>query len=145
MSQRERNRLNTRASILRAAQVLMTRDGAAGTSMVEVAELAGVSDTTVFNYFKTKTDLLDAVVAEVASATDLGVLLAARPAGEGPFAALRAIVGDSADGGAEFAAGETVRFLAAVRSDGALWGSYLRVNHEMGETLAGLYAERAPA
>lgn len=144
MSQRDRNRQHTRESILRAAQVLMTRDGAAGTSVVEVAELAGVSDTTVFNYFKTKADLLDAVIAEAASATDLAALLSARPPGEGPFAALRAIIADSADNGAEFAAAETARFLAAVRSDGALWGSYLRINHEMGDTLAGLFAERAP-
>ncbi|HET7741929.1 MAG TPA: TetR/AcrR family transcriptional regulator [Mycobacterium sp.] len=62
MSLRDRNRQQTREAILRSAQLLMMRDGASATSMVEVAELAGVSDTTVFNYFKTKTDLLDAVV-----------------------------------------------------------------------------------
>lgn len=144
MSQRDRNRQATREAILRAAQLLMTRDGAARASMVEVAELAGVSDTTVFNYFKTKADLLDAVVTELASATNLVELLAARPAGEGPFTALRNIVRESADGDAVFDAERTVRYLAAVRSDGALWGSYLRINYNMGETLAELFADRVP-
>lgn len=144
MSLRDRNRQQTREAILRAAQLLMTRDGAAGTSMVEVAELAGVSDTTVFNYFKTKSDLLDAVVAELASATNLATLLATRPTDEGPFTALLNLIRDGADSGAVFEAAETVRFLTAVRSDPALWGSYLRINHDTGETLAALYADRAP-
>lgn len=144
MSQRERNRQQTREAIMRAAQLLMTRDGAAGASMVEVAELAGVSDTTVFNYFKTKGDLLDAVVAELASATNLAVQLATRPAEEGPFTALRNVIRDRADSGVVFEAGQTVRFLQAVRSDTALWGSYLRINHESGDTLAAMYADRAP-
>lgn len=145
MSQRERNRQQTREAILRAAQLLMTRDGAAGTSMMEVAELAGVSDTTVFNYFKTKSDLLDAVVSELASATNLATQLATRPTHEGPFTAMLNIIRDGADSGAVFEAEQTVRYLRAVRSDAALWGSYLRINHDTGETLAGLYADRAPS
>lgn len=144
MSLRDRNRLQTRQAILQAAQLLMTRDGAAGTSMVEVAELAGVSDTTVFNYFKTKADLLDAVVEELGSGTNLATLLAGRPSGEGPFAALRNVMRDGAERTATFDARQTVHYLRAVRSDPALWVAYLRVNHDTGETLAQLFAERAP-
>lgn len=145
LSLRDRNRQQTRESILRAAQLLMTRDGAAGTSMVEVAELAGVSDTTVFNYFKTKRDLLDAVVEELASASNLAALLATRPTDEGPFTALRQLIREQTGEGASFDARQAVRYLDAVRSDPALWASYLRINFEMGETLAGLYADRVPA
>lgn len=144
MSLRDRNRRQTREAILRAAHLLMTRDGAAGTSMVEVAELAGVSDTTVFNYFKTKSDLLDAVVEELAGATNLAALLATRPADEGPFTALRRLLRAETDNGAIFDARQSVRYLEAVRSDPALWASYLRINFDTGETLTDLYADRVP-
>lgn len=144
LSLRDRNRRQTREAILRAAQLLMTRDGATGTSMVEVAELAGVSDTTVFNYFKTKRDLLDAVVEELSSASNLAALLATRPTDEGPFTALRQLIREQTGEGATFDARQAVSYLDAVRSDPALWASYLRINFDMGETLADLYADRVP-
>lgn len=144
MSLRDRNRQMTRDAILRSAQLLMMRDGAAATSMVEVAALAGVSDTTVFNYFKTKTDLLHAVVEELGSATNLVGLLAGRPPTEGPFVALRTLVRGSAESGVPFDARHTMEYIETVRSDPALWGAYLRVSHETAEALAAAYAERAP-
>lgn len=144
MSLRDRNRQQTREAILRSAQLLMMRDGASATSMVEVAEVAGVSDTTVFNYFKTKTDLLDAVVEELGSATNLATLLTTRPTSEGPFTALRHLIREGADSGATFDARDTVNYVEAVRSDPALWGAYLRVSHETGEILAEAYADHAP-
>jgi len=144
MSLRERNRKQTREAILRSAQLLMMRDGAAGTSMVEVAALSGVSDTTVFNYFKTKTDLLDAVVEELDNPTQFLTLLSSRPAGEGPFTALRHLMREAAESDKAFDAPQTLRYIAAVRADPALWGSYLRVSHQTGEALAGAFAEHAP-
>jgi AcrR family transcriptional regulator len=144
MSLRDRNRRQTRAAILQAARLLMTRDGVADTSMMEVAELAGVSDTTVFNYFRTKAELLDAVVGELSSSADLAAVLATRPATEGPFTALRNVVRDRRDGDEVFDAHQAVRLLAAVKSDPALWSSYLRINHDTAETIAELFAERAP-
>lgn len=61
---RERKRLRTRESILNAAWLLFTRDGTADTSVRDIAELAEVSEVTVYNYFKTRGELIDAVVAE---------------------------------------------------------------------------------
>lgn len=142
MSLRERNRKQTREAILRSAQLLMMRDGAAGTSMVEVAALSGVSDTTVFNYFKTKTDLLDAVVEELDNPTQFLTLLATRPGTEGPFTALRRLIAEEAD--RPFDAPQTLRYVAAVRADPALWGSYLRASHQTGDDLAEAFAGHAP-
>jgi AcrR family transcriptional regulator len=148
-SLRDRNRQATRRAILQAAQVLMTRDGVARASMVEVAALAGVSDTTVFNYFKTKAELLDAVVEELASATNLATLLAARPLDEGPFTALRNVIrtgteSDNAENDTTFDAAHTYRFVTAVRADTALWNAYLRITYDTGEALAALFAQRVP-
>lgn len=141
---RDRNRQQTRDAILRAAQLLTMRDGASATSMVGVAELAGVSDTTVFNYFKTKADLLDAVVEEMGDATRVLRMLATRPVDAGPFTALRQLMREQVADGAPFDAAQTRRYLQAVRADPALWASYLRMNHESGEILAAAFAEHAP-
>jgi AcrR family transcriptional regulator len=144
-SLRDRNRQQTRDAILRAAHLLTMRDGAAATSMVGVAELAGVSDTTVFNYFKTKADLLDAVVEETGDATRVLRMLATRPPDEGPFTALRHLMREQLAQGTPFDAAQTRSYLAAVRSDPALWASYLRMNHESGEILAAAFIEHAPS
>jgi AcrR family transcriptional regulator len=144
MSQRDRNRLQTRDAILRAAQVLMMRDGASATSMVGVAELAGVSDTTVFNYFKTKNDLLDAVVEELGEPTRFLTRLATRPAGEGPFTGLRHLMREQIAEARPFDAAQMKQYLRAVHADPALWSSYLRLNHESGELLASAFVELAP-
>lgn len=143
MSLRDRNRQQTREAILRAAQLLITRDGAVA-SMVDVAELAGVSDTTVFNYFKTKTDLLDAVVEELGDTSRFLRALATRPPGEGPFTGLRHLMRDQIANGEPFDVPEIKRAMAALRSDPALWSSYLRMNHESAEILAVTFAEHAP-
>jgi len=59
---RERKRRRTRESILNAAWLLFTRDGVAATSVRDIADLAEVSEVTVYNYFKTRGDLINAVV-----------------------------------------------------------------------------------
>lgn len=63
-SLQERKRLRTRESILSAAWLLFTRDGVSETSIRDVAELAEVSEMTVYNHFKTRGELIQATVAE---------------------------------------------------------------------------------
>lgn len=64
ISLQERKRLRTRESILSAAWLLFTRDGVAETSIRSVAELAEVSEMTVYNHFKTRGELIQAALAE---------------------------------------------------------------------------------
>ena len=142
MSWRERNRLQTRASIVQAAELLMLRDGVAGTSMVEVAQLAGVSDTTVFNYFKTKTDLLDAVVESRGAMHALREMVDARPEGEGPLDALRNALRDSIPDDATFDAAGVVHFMRMTRDDPALWGAQLRTGFQIADDLAEAFVLR---
>jgi AcrR family transcriptional regulator len=63
-SLQERKRLRTRESILSAAWLLFTRDGVSETSIRNIAELAEVSEMTVYNHFKTRGDLIQAALAE---------------------------------------------------------------------------------
>lgn len=50
---------------LEAAVLLFSKKGYQGTSTLEIAQAAGVSQATIFKYFKTKEDLLLALVAPV--------------------------------------------------------------------------------
>jgi AcrR family transcriptional regulator len=54
---RERKKLQTRAEIAGAAMKLFTARGFDAVTVAEVAEAAGVSEKTVFNYFPAKEDL----------------------------------------------------------------------------------------
>ncbi|MBN7797997.1 TetR/AcrR family transcriptional regulator [Parahaliea mediterranea] len=62
---RERKKRQTRARILRAAQVLFTRHSFDGTTVEAIAEAADVSKPTLFNYFPTKINLLQALLPDV--------------------------------------------------------------------------------
>ena len=53
-----------RAKLLQAAVDLFAEQGVAGTTVAEIARRAGVTSAMVHYYFKTKDQLLDAVVAE---------------------------------------------------------------------------------
>ena len=53
-----------RARLLQAAVLLFPEQGVAGTTVAEIAQRAGVTSAMVHYYFKTKDQLLDAVVAE---------------------------------------------------------------------------------
>ena len=55
---------NVRARLLQAAVRLFSEQGVAGTTVAEIAQRAGVTSAMVHYYFKTKDQLLDAVVAE---------------------------------------------------------------------------------
>ncbi len=55
---------DVRAKLLDAAVRLFAEQGVAGTTVAEIAKYAGVTSAMVHYYFKTKDQLLDAVVAE---------------------------------------------------------------------------------
>jgi AcrR family transcriptional regulator len=50
--------------ILKAARILIEEQGAAKTSISRIADAAGVSEATVYNYFESKQDLLNRVLEE---------------------------------------------------------------------------------
>ena len=55
---------DVRARLLAAAVLRFSEQGVAGTTVAEIAKCAGVTSAMVHYYFKTKDQLLDAVVAE---------------------------------------------------------------------------------
>lgn len=60
---RERKRIQTGRTILDAAERLFREDGYESTTMAHIAEAADVSTVTVFNYYKTKGELLLALIS----------------------------------------------------------------------------------
>ena len=54
---------DVRARLLDAAVLRFSEQGVAGTTVAEIAKHAGVTSAMVHYYFKTKDQLLDAVVA----------------------------------------------------------------------------------
>ncbi|HEX2902383.1 MAG TPA: TetR/AcrR family transcriptional regulator [Jatrophihabitans sp.] len=84
---REQNKLRTRRAIRQSALELFKRDGFDRVTTSQVAEAAGVSPATVFNYFATKEDLFFGQVAQLER--ELRELVAAVPAGESILTALR--------------------------------------------------------
>ncbi|MGM9905464.1 TetR/AcrR family transcriptional regulator, partial [Lactobacillus sp.] len=49
-----------------AAIELFSKQGFDGTSTAQIAKRAGISQATIFKYYKTKSDLLNAVISPVA-------------------------------------------------------------------------------
>ncbi len=77
---RERQKAGRRQDILKAAGTLFRREGFAATSIEQIAEQAGLSAGTVYNYFASKGDLLLALVAlDGAEVREAGARLVARP------------------------------------------------------------------
>jgi AcrR family transcriptional regulator len=143
VSLRERNKQLTRDAILRSAMLLFARDGVGSTSMADVAELTGVSDTTVFNYFKTKDDLVDALVEAMTGPMSLEALIEARPRSESPIRAMRVVFRELRRLGSDDLAAKK-QLLASARSDKLLWGAYLRSNDEVARRLAECFQRREP-
>jgi AcrR family transcriptional regulator len=84
---RESKKLRTRQEIADTAMRLFVKRGFDHVTVAEVAEAAGVSEKTVFNYFPTKEDLFfDEVPARQAAAVDA---IRQRRPGESVVAALR--------------------------------------------------------
>lgn len=84
---RERRRQETRLDIADAATRLVAEHGMDRTTVEMIAEQAGISPRTFFNYFATKAE---AVLARIIDALAvLPGILAARPASENPLIAVR--------------------------------------------------------
>ena len=71
---RERKKLRTRGRIVESAVELFERQGYAATTVVEVAEAADVSPSTLFKYFPAKADLvfglIDAMISSASRRVD---------------------------------------------------------------------------
>ncbi|TCP48636.1 TetR family transcriptional regulator [Tamaricihabitans halophyticus] len=88
---RERRKSRTRAALLHAAVELFERQGYAETTVAQVAEAAGVSTKTLFNYVSGKEDLIFAGrLDRIADADELLSEFAA--SGAGPAQALRMLL-----------------------------------------------------
>lgn len=87
-SRRERNKARTRQALIDAARALAGERGLDSVTADEIADRAGVSRRTFFNYFPS----IEAVVAEGLSAPlqRIAEAFLRRPAGEDPLAAVMA-------------------------------------------------------
>jgi AcrR family transcriptional regulator len=93
---RERKKARTRQVIADAAARLFAERGYEQVAVSDVARAAEVSEQTVYNYFRTKDQLVtdrDPLVRD-----ELSRLIRARPAGTTPAAAIREFVLDSVEG-----------------------------------------------
>ena len=59
--------MNTEEKIIQAATLLFKQQGYTKTTTISIAEKAGVSEVTVFRYFKTKENLFKRVVMDITS------------------------------------------------------------------------------
>jgi AcrR family transcriptional regulator len=87
-SLRDHAREAVRAEVQRQAWLLFSEHGFEATTVDRIAAASGMSRRTFFRYFASKDDLVLARMVE--SGTELVGVLEARPAGESPWAALRA-------------------------------------------------------
>ena len=95
VSLRERKKAETRVALASAALRLAVELGPERVTVDEIADAAGVSQRTFFNYFASKEDAILGNTS--ASASRLVEQLAVRPPGEPPLDALRAAMHASID------------------------------------------------
>jgi AcrR family transcriptional regulator len=91
---RERKKAETRRALTSAALRMADELGPDGVTVEAIAEAAGVSSRTFFNYFSTKEDAIVGITPVHSS--ELLADLVARPEGEAPLDALRATARDAA-------------------------------------------------
>ncbi|WP_066937205.1 TetR/AcrR family transcriptional regulator [Microtetraspora fusca] len=89
MGLRERKKRQTRHAIFRAAVELFGERGFDDVSVTEIAERAGISKMTVFNYFRTKEDIVLGPMEE--HLADPALIAAERAPGEPVVAAFRRV------------------------------------------------------
>jgi AcrR family transcriptional regulator len=63
-SRRDRNKLRTKLRILEAARSLFTEKGVAGTTIEDLADVADIARATFFNYFASKSAVVDEILNE---------------------------------------------------------------------------------
>jgi AcrR family transcriptional regulator len=95
-SLRTRKRVETRAALVQAAYAIVRDAGFEGLTAEAVADRAGVSRRTFFNYFPSVESVLTASVTEFFAS--VGARLDARPVDEDVLASALAVVTDPGDG-----------------------------------------------
>ena len=91
-TERVRQRLAARhASLVAAARALAAEQGMDAVQIVPVADRAQIAAGTVYRYFRSKRELVEALVADVAE-TELSAMRAAAAAAPGPLSALAATI-----------------------------------------------------
>jgi AcrR family transcriptional regulator len=153
-SLRELTRRTVRTQIAEQAMVLFVAQGFEETTVEQIATQVGMSARSVFRYFDTKEDMVVGSMQE--SGVRLADALAARPAGEDPWQALRGALGVLLTAVAEdreralarsrmFASTPSLR--AARQQKQARWRELLvpGVLERLGETSDGLRELRAQA
>jgi AcrR family transcriptional regulator len=78
-------------AIVGAARTITGESGMAGVQVAAVAQRAGIAAGTVYRYFPGKTDLVAAVLSEIAE-REIGALRAAAAGAPGPLSALSAAI-----------------------------------------------------
>jgi AcrR family transcriptional regulator len=87
----ERRLAARRAAIIEAARQAVSEGGMAAVQIVPVAHRAGIAAGTVYRYFPGKTDLVAALLAEIAD-REIGALRRAADVAPGPLSALSAAI-----------------------------------------------------
>ena len=136
---RERKKLATRLALHEAALRLVAERGRDQVSVDLIADRAGVSPRTFFNYFVSKDDAI--VGLDPDHATRQAAALLARPAGESAVEAMRAVARAQAVEMAEAPQLWTLR-LQVVETDPILAGRLAAAFSESDRVLATAIAER---
>jgi AcrR family transcriptional regulator len=125
MGLRQRKAERTRQAILNSAWLLFTRDGVAATSIKAIAELAEISEVTLYTYFGSRQLLVDEVMSKHASMERILKAIAERPVTEGPIEVLRAIGRRQSElVDEEFQV--SVRIMNLINNDPVMRGAYQR-------------------
>lgn len=85
LSQREQNKARIRGAILKAARSKFALTGINDARMDEIADAAGVSRATLYNYFPSRSDIVTALVERMSD--DFVALILRHAQGPGPTAA----------------------------------------------------------
>lgn len=141
VNRRERKKLETRAALEQAALRLFAEKGYEQTTVEEIAEAADVAVRTFFRYFSSKQHILFGDVGHD-RVTRLKSELAARPRDEPILSSVRAVLDamDLVDPGEQEQIMLRIRLMERQPS---LVPMYLRLNHELRETVAEFVASRS--
>lgn len=135
---RELRKLETHRAIVGAAREMVSERGLDGVTVEEIADAAGVSPRTFFNYFASKEEAL--VGVDPAILTELADRLRARPSSEAPVSALRAVLVEVAEPGESLRRWQLRDELVARHP--ALLPRHLASIDEVRASLAGALADR---
>lgn len=142
---RDEKKAATRELISNVATALFTKRGFEAVTTQEIADAAGVSKMTVFNYFPRKEDMFLDRGGE--GAQRIADAIAARRTDESMVAAVRRLIAELAEANHPFAVVNPVRaeFWEIVRSSPSLMARARELGDEEVETLAKLLAQAAKA